>query len=83
MQSKELRKKALQKAIDLAGSQSELARLLRVRQSTVWTWLNVTKDVPAEVCAKVEFVTGGRVTRGDLRPDLWPRADQNSTAAAE
>lgn len=72
MQSKERRKKALFKAVQVVGSQSELARLLGVRQSTIWSWLNVTKDVPAEICAQVEHVTAGAVTRGDLRPDLWP-----------
>jgi DNA-binding transcriptional regulator YdaS (Cro superfamily) len=80
MQSKERRKRALFKAVEIVGSQSELARLLGVRQSSIWTWLNVTKDVPAEICAQVEHVTGGAVTRSDLRPDLWPPV-RSSTAA--
>lgn len=29
---------------------------------------------PAELAPKIEEATNGRVTRTDLRPDLWPAA---------
>lgn len=65
-------KRALRQAIAIAGSQSELARRLHVKQSTVWSWLNETKRVPAEVCGQIETATQGRVTKSDIRPDIWP-----------
>ncbi len=73
---------ALQKAIDLLGSQTALARAIGTKQQTVWTWLNVSKRVPAEACAKIEYVTSGAVTRSDLRPDLWPPV-RPATATAQ
>lgn len=68
----------LQKAIEIAGSQSALARQCKeampgskVAQAHVWHWLHVGK-VPAEYVLAIESVTGGKVTRNDLRPDLYP-----------
>lgn len=52
-----------------------MARLLDVRQSTVWEWLNGPKQLPAEHVLKVEAATG--VSRHDLRPDLYPRGLQD------
>ena len=67
--------KALTKAIDKAGSQAELARLIGAAgQSTVGNWLHRGGIVPVEYCARVEKATG--VTRKELRPDdywlIWP-----------
>lgn len=63
-------KKALLRAIELAGSQSALARLIGAEQSTVWYWLNLsTRGVPPEAAVKIEQTTG--VSRHELRPDLW------------
>lgn len=67
--------KALNKAIKVAGSQAELARLIGAAgQSTVGNWLNRGGVVPVEYCARVEKVTG--VTRQELRPKdyaiIWP-----------
>ncbi len=70
--------KALQRAIDEAGSQAELARRiasdeLPIKQQHVWNWLNRDKEVPAEAVIPIERATGGKVTRHELRPDLYPR----------
>jgi DNA-binding transcriptional regulator YdaS (Cro superfamily) len=68
----------IEKAIRAANGQTELARLLSahlgrpVRQGNVWSWLNRTKRVPAEFALPIEIVTGGKVTRHELRPDLYP-----------
>ncbi|WP_031298009.1 transcriptional regulator [Sphingobium lactosutens] len=65
---------ALQQAVETAGSQSALARLLKVSQHAVWHWLNkgdAEKPLPAEHVLKVEEATG--ISRHDLRPDLYPR----------
>ena len=66
--------KALQKAINIAGSQTKLAKKLKVTQTAVSHWLTRNKRIPAERAVAVEKATGGQVTRRDLRPDLYPRA---------
>jgi DNA-binding transcriptional regulator YdaS (Cro superfamily) len=67
---KNISQKALLRAIELAGSQSELARRIGAQQSTVWYWLYLSdKGVPPEAAIKIEQATG--VSRHELRPDLW------------
>lgn len=73
----------LQKAIDMAGGQSMLARKitewyaargtdLAVRQQYIWKWLRSESFVPpAEHCRAIEDITNGEVTRYDLRPDVF------------
>jgi len=63
---------SLQNAIDLAGSQTKLARILGVKRQHVTNWLNAR--VPAERCHAIVEATGGlsvEVTLNSLRPDLW------------
>lgn len=66
---------ALDKAIGILGSQSALAEAIGVKQAYIWNWKNRgRKRVPAEHCAAIEDVTGGKVKRSDLRPDInWGR----------
>lgn len=68
----------LEKAVDLAGGQTALARVLsgdqpgRVKQGHVWTWLYREKRAPVEWCPAIEAATGVRCEV--LRPDtLWTR----------
>ena len=63
---------AIKKAISIAGSQSKLARKLGLIQPYVWKWLNRDKKVPPEFAIRIEKVLEGRVTRHELRPDLYP-----------
>jgi TorA maturation chaperone TorD/DNA-binding transcriptional regulator YdaS (Cro superfamily) len=63
---------ALAKAIDIVGGQTQLARLLDVKQANVWHWLNKAGRVPGEYVLAIETATGGQVTRHQLRPDLYP-----------
>ena len=62
---------ALELAVSLAGSQSELARQLGVSQPTVWTWLQSSKRLPADHVLTVERLYG--ISRHDLRPEIYPR----------
>lgn len=66
--------KYLEKAIRIAGSQSELARRIGVKQQYIWYWLHKAKAVPAEYVAKIEAATDSRVTRYQLRPDVFGNA---------
>lgn len=78
---------ALQRAIDTAGGQAALARVLStesrtVKQGHVWSWLNRTRKVPAEYVLPIESHTG--VSRHDLAPDVFGPAtnDDNASGAA-
>jgi UDP-N-acetylglucosamine 1-carboxyvinyltransferase len=75
---------ALQKAIEIAGGQSALGRLINRDQKAIWAWLNTTQKVPAEDVLNIEEATQGQVTRHDLRPDIYPNQSNDSapTAAA-
>lgn len=61
----------LQKAVDIAGGQSALARVCDVSQAAVWKWLQSAKRLPAEHVLRVESATG--ISRHLLRPDIYPR----------
>jgi TorA maturation chaperone TorD len=73
---------ALAAAVDLVGGQAKLARILGVTQPNVWHWLHKSERVPGEYVLKIEEATGGRITRHDLRPDLYPRSMTDLRSAA-
>ena len=68
-----------QRAISLAGSQSQLAKQLseklgkKIYQAHVRKWLKETKVIPDYICKHVEDITCGQVTKAQLRPDLWSK----------
>jgi DNA-binding transcriptional regulator YdaS (Cro superfamily) len=74
---------ALAKAVEIAGTQAELARRVakikknpRIKQAHVWNWLNRDEEVPADMVLAVEEAVAGTEespTRYDLRPDLYPK----------
>lgn len=59
----------VRKCADALGSQVALARAINVTPPTLHTW----KRIPAERCLEIEAATGGKVTRHELRPDLYPQ----------
>lgn len=59
----------INRAVDVAGSQSSLARTLRCTPQNVQRMCS-TGHVPAKHVLKIEAATG--VSRHDLRPDLYP-----------
>jgi DNA-binding transcriptional regulator YdaS (Cro superfamily) len=61
--------KALNKAIQISGSQSALARKMGIKQGYVGNWLRSGR-VPVERCIQIESVTGGAVRCEELRPDI-------------
>src|SRR5687767_7509462 len=65
---------ALASAVALVGGQAQLARAIGVSQPSVWHWLNKAERVPAEYVIPIETATGGKISRHDLRPDLYPDA---------
>ncbi|HIE4430006.1 TPA: transcriptional regulator [Burkholderia multivorans] len=62
---------AIERAAQLVGGQSALARKLGCTPQAVSKMCS-TGRVPAERVLPVEAATDGRVTRYELRPDLYP-----------
>lgn len=63
-----MRDSALENAITAAGGTAALARAINVTPQAISQW----ERVPAERVIAVEDASGGKVTRSDLRPDLYP-----------
>lgn len=53
------------------GSCMEIKRALGVSISLVYLWRKTDK-VPIKYLKPIEFLTGGRISPHDLRPDLLP-----------
>ena len=73
----------IDEAAKVLGSQVALAALLGVTKGAVNQWKAAGRQVPIEHCLSIERLTGGAVTRRDLRPDDWDRiwpdlADQSA-----
>jgi len=63
--------KAVEKAIDIFKTQKALAKAVGVTQGMVSFWLLGKTDVAWDKAIKIEEVTDGKVTRSDLRPDIF------------
>ncbi len=65
---------ALEKAVLLAGSQVAFAKLCGVKQPYVSQWLkrNRSKGLPVKYVIAVEKGLNEKITREELRPDLYP-----------
>ena len=63
----------IEKAIDLAGGPSAVARLLGVTAQAACFWRDGLRAFPSDHGATLEQATGGRVTRRELFPDSWQR----------
>jgi len=64
----------IEKAVEILGGQTKLARAVGVKPSFVSQWLSGQRPVPATRCGAIESATGGKVTREDLRPDVFSSA---------
>jgi len=67
--------------IDSYGG-TELARQLNVSKSTVSSWRHGRFRVPPERCIPLERLSGGKIKRYDIRPDIFGPAPATSTEAA-
>lgn len=66
-----------------ATSAAALARDVGVSPALVYQWRTGRRPVPVEHCAAIERVTGGEVSRRDLRPDDWQRIWPELVAPAQ
>jgi DNA-binding transcriptional regulator YdaS (Cro superfamily) len=73
---------SLQKAVEIVGGQVELAKCLGITQQRIWNWLyrNKCQRIPAEYVLPIERATQDRVTRYELRPDLYPLEEEDQAA---
>ena len=69
---------AIQRAVKIIGGQSETARRIGLHNKrgslapqAVSAWCAKNR-VPAEYVIAIEFETEGKVSRHELRPDLYP-----------
>ncbi|MFT3720397.1 transcriptional regulator [Pseudorhodoferax sp.] len=60
----------VEKAAEVLGSQTALAKLCGVTRGSVSQWKGEGRRVPAEHCPLIEKATGGVVRCEDLRPDM-------------
>lgn len=61
--------KAIQRAVNIAGSQQKLADLCGVKQPTVWRWLH-GGGIDAKYVLAITRATNGQVKPYEIRPDL-------------
>lgn len=66
---------AIERAAQLAGGQSALARKLGCTPQAVSKMCSTGK-VPAERVLAIESAVDGAVTRHELRPDIYPTEQQ-------
>lgn len=72
---------ALKRALaSFDDNQSRFAAAIGTSQQLVSYWLKNGKSLPAEFVLATEKATG--ISRHDLRPDLYPRDEAASAAAA-
>lgn len=64
-----MKNKAIQKAISIAGGQQKLATLCGVSQPTVWRWLH-GGGIDARFVMLIVKATNNEVSPLDIRPDL-------------
>ena len=64
--------KAISYATQLMGTQEALGKLISVSQPTIHSWIAGEYTISGEYVIPVEKATNGKVTRHQLRPDLYP-----------
>lgn len=62
---------SIEKAVEIAGNQTALARAIGCTSVFVHEMLHGKKSVSAKLCIPIENAVNGAVTRYDLRPDVF------------
>ena len=63
---------ALARAVEIAGGQSAVGRILCVHQATVWHWLHKKRgEIPAKHVKPLVAAIKRQVTEIELRPDIY------------
>ena len=72
---------ALDRAISIVGTQTALAAALRIKSPSISGWRESGR-IPVERCIEIESLTKGKVTRQDLRPDIFGSPPKAAKKAA-
>ena len=72
---------AISKAIEIVGSQKQLAKAVDLTQAAISQYATGLKRPSAEVAIRIEAATKGRVRVEDIRPDLPWQVIRGSQAA--
>ena len=67
---------AIERAIQIVGTLTAFARQVGVSPQVVTHWRK--RGIPAERVIEIERVTAGKVSRHELRPDLYPIAKERA-----
>ncbi|MCC3749724.1 helix-turn-helix domain-containing protein [Rouxiella badensis] len=65
-----MKNSAIEKAIEIAGSQMALAKRCGKAQSTICDWLNGKKRISPEHVPDLVAATEGKIADYEFRPDL-------------
>lgn len=57
------------RAAEYVGGPTRLAEILGINRAALYNW---NKRIPAERVLAIEAATNGRVTRHEMRPDIYP-----------
>jgi len=68
----------IKKAAEILGGFSELAIACGVTQQATYKWL--WKQVPASRCLQIETLTKGKISRYELRPDVFGTPKKRKSA---
>lgn len=73
---------AIRKACDIVGGITAMAKELNIKPPSISEW--ITKGIaPPTRILSIEKATGGKVTRYELRPDIYPPEDQHNTTGSK
>jgi DNA-binding transcriptional regulator YdaS (Cro superfamily) len=61
----------IERAAKVCGGMAKLAEAMGESPQTLSNWRK--RGVPTDKCASMELISGGAVSRRDLRPDDWHR----------
>ena len=64
----------IQEAVKIAGTQKALAEAIGVSQQGISYLLTDAKDISPEIAVAIDKFTGGKISKADLRPDIWEAA---------
>lgn len=73
--------RVIEKAISIAGSQSELAKRIGVGQSTVSKWLKGA-EISSRYISAITTATNDQISQAEILSSLERQDSQNSTVSA-
>ena len=62
---------AIERAAEVAGGRTALATKIAVSSSFISQMITGTRPIPPKLCRAIELATEGKVTREELRPDIF------------